>query len=129
MVLMRNAWIDFFDARARLGEQISGLLGEDHDLAVLKTFAAAHIGKGVSAKQSETIFKLAQKRQDELRGQAKELAETLFAVSPKALAAETKTYWNSAKSKTLEESAGKAAKPIAETLPLAEERDDEASAG
>jgi hypothetical protein len=95
-LLLEGVWPDFYNARAVVGETIAGLLGADHDLAILKHFAAAHIDKGLTGRQAEAVFVLAQERQDLLRTQAQVAGQALNAAKPEGLARETETYWKSA---------------------------------
>jgi CHAD domain-containing protein len=95
-LLLNGVWPDFYRARAAVAERVAGLLGADHDLSILKHFAASHIDKGLSAKQAEVLFALAQERQDELRAQAQIAGQALNAAKPDGLARETEIYWVSA---------------------------------
>ena len=95
-LLLNGVWPDFYHARAAVAEKVAGLLGADHDLSILKHFAASHIDKGLTAKQAEVLFALAQERQDELRAQAQIAGQALNAAKPDGLARETEIYWVSA---------------------------------
>jgi hypothetical protein len=95
-LLLKGVWPDFYHARAMVGEKVAGLLGADHDLAILKHFAAAHIDKGLSARQAEVVFALAQERQDEVRAQAQIAGQALNAAKPENLGREAEIYWTSA---------------------------------
>ncbi|MET0545452.1 MAG: CHAD domain-containing protein [Caulobacterales bacterium] len=99
MQLLHAAWPEFFDVRANLAQDIARLLGDDHDLSILKTFAAERIGAGLTEKQAGVVFDFAQKRQDKLRAKAKVLGGALLAATPKALAQETEAYWEMSKDK------------------------------
>ena len=95
-VLLEGVWPDFYNARAAVAEKVAGLLGADHDLAILKHFAAARIDKGLTGRQAETLFALAQERQDVLRTQAQIAGQALNAAKPENLGRETEIYWSSA---------------------------------
>ncbi len=95
-VLLEGVWPDFYNARGAVAAKVASLLGADHDLAILKHFAASHIDKGLTARQAETLFALAQERQDEYRAQAQIAGQALNAAKPQSLARETEVYWNSA---------------------------------
>jgi CHAD domain-containing protein len=95
-LLLNGVWPDFYHARAAVAEKVAGLLGADHDLSILKHFAASHIDKGLTEKQAEILFALAQERQDELRAQAQIAGQALNAAKPDGLARETEIYWRSA---------------------------------
>lgn len=90
MVLLAPAWPEHFHARSTEARRLAQLLGEDHDMAVLREFVtAAHDGHHTVDRASmRTIVELARDRQHALRRQARPRAGRLLALPAKALAQE-----------------------------------------
>jgi len=89
--LMRRAWSEEMGARIELARSLSQLLGEDHDLAVLATFASA-ISDPTPALQAE-VMAACRARQKIIRRLARPLARRLFAESPSDFARRISIYW------------------------------------
>lgn len=98
MLLLDRAWPELFDARAKVAKQLSELLGEDHDLAILVEHAQARAaGKKKDAKRaSGRIIDRARARQDELRRHAHAKGEALFAEDAGNFAERIEAYWSAA---------------------------------
>ena len=109
MALLREAWPEMLDARITTAKQLSTLLGEDHDIAVMQ--AAIETGNAhllpvgakalkpkprLSAHQHKLTQAVAVARQQHLRQQCRTLGQRLFAESPSAFRDRMATYWAAA---------------------------------
>ena len=94
MALLSRAWPEYFNLRAAAAREISQILGDDHDLAVLLHFAKSD--RGARAPESGQIENMIRMRQYELRAQAYPRAARLFAEPPKAFGRRIACYWETA---------------------------------
>jgi CHAD domain-containing protein len=92
MSLLARAWPDKFAVRVLAARELSQMLGDDHDLAML--IAAAVKADDISADDKEAIVALCLARQRALRLAAEPRAERLFAETPKAFAKRMAVYWH-----------------------------------
>ena len=88
MALLSRAWPEEFAVRVAAARELSQLLGDDHDLAILKLAA-----RGLSDADQSIICKLCQRRQIELRTAARARAERLYCEKPSAFGSRMKGYW------------------------------------
>lgn len=107
MMLLSAAWPDWFKARAELANKLSDVLGEDHDLYVLKGHVAglpASNGTrgGIAASDRRRMTAMIEKRQEELRAKALQLGDRLYSRTPKRLVEEIRDYWRLASAKPRE---------------------------
>lgn len=96
MVLLSRAWTDCMEARINESRELSQLLGDDHDMAILADFVHSPRAAGIPAEQIDLIEKLARERQEQLRASARPLGKRLYAEPAKALKRRIATYWESA---------------------------------
>jgi CHAD domain-containing protein len=96
MSLLSRSWPEAMSARATEAKELSRLLGEDHDLAVLIAFAGSQAGKHLGPEDVEGLVKLCRTCQDELRAQAKPRGERLFVERPDDLRDRVHLYWTNA---------------------------------
>jgi CHAD domain-containing protein len=92
--LLAPAWPDVLDAQAEAAHELSELLGDDHDLAVLDQRLAddaAPLAPAVDAQRGE-LRALVAHRSGELRADAARLGRRLYAESPKAFARRLARY-------------------------------------
>lgn len=92
MSLLGRAWPDEFAVRVTAARELSQILGDDHDLAIL--IAAVTAAEGISAEQKEAIVELCLSRQRVLRQSAEPRAGRLFAETPKAFTKRVAAYWH-----------------------------------
>ncbi|MGL4395296.1 MAG: CHAD domain-containing protein [Hyphomicrobium sp.] len=95
MALIWRAWPELLSVRIDAAREISQILGDDHDLAMLlvKTQELAP----VLGDARGAIDRLARARQEELREAAASRVARLFAESPKAFARRMSAYWDAAR--------------------------------
>jgi CHAD domain-containing protein len=96
MTLLSRAWPDYLGARAAEARNLSQLLGDDHDLAVLIAFVHSDAGAALHGEQAALIERAARQRQDELRLTARPYGERLFIDTPKRLRRNIGVYWKAA---------------------------------
>lgn len=96
MALLSNAWPDYFAVRVNEARALSQILGDDHDLALLKAFVAAEPSARISSAQANSIGKLGRRRQKQLRTMAQPIGVRLYAEGAKGLHRRMSQYWLSA---------------------------------
>ena len=96
MSLLSRGWPEAMSARASEAKELSRLLGEDHDFAVLLAFVSEQAGKHLEVGDVEALAKLCRTCQDELRAQARPRGERLFAERPQDLEERVHLYWTNA---------------------------------
>ncbi len=93
MRLLRDMWPRVINGYRKACDDLSSLLGDDHDLAVLHE----HITQNPSLMPNSTdrgVFDdLIRLRQSELRAQARPLGVRLYAEKPRELCARFEQYW------------------------------------
>lgn len=83
MALLSRAWPEEFAARVTVSRELSQVLGDDHDLVLVKS-AAVQLQGDEAAKNGAAIVELCERRQAALRDAMKPLAARLYAESPQA---------------------------------------------
>ncbi len=96
MLLLSKAWPEVLLPRARAARQISELLGEDHDLAILQAYLKAHPDLSLTARERQRIEAYCSARQAEIRTQCRPLGARLLAESPKDHVHRIGSYWQAA---------------------------------
>lgn len=91
MSLLARAWPEEFAVRVTAARELSQLLGDDHDLAML--IAATVKAQDLSAEQKEAIVKQCLRDQQNLRVAAEVRARRLFAERPAAFVRRMAAYW------------------------------------
>lgn len=92
MALFLRCWPDAIGARVRLARGLSEILGQDHDLAMLRASAAKHL----AVRHARTIDGIAREMQAGLRERSAPLGHMLFAEKPAELADRIGRYWAAA---------------------------------
>jgi CHAD domain-containing protein len=98
MSLLSRGWPEAMSARAGEAKELSRLLGEDHDLAVLLGFAGGQADRHLEPGDLEALTSVCRACQAELRAEAKPRAERLFAERPDDLREHVRLYWTTAAS-------------------------------
>ena len=93
MTLLERAWPDYLGARVSEARNLSQLLGDDHDLAMLVAFVHSDAAAGFGNEQAAIVEKAARQRQAELREAARPRGERLFADGPRRLRRNIAAYW------------------------------------
>lgn len=91
MALLSRAWPEYFNARVAAARELSQILGDDHDLAVL--LAAAD--KDLAGPERAQLEQLVRERQGALRREAHPRANRLFAERPRDFVSRICCYWDS----------------------------------
>ncbi len=114
MALLTRLWPQMFSARVEAARELSQILGDDHDLALLKTRIAALDAEALSDVENDALLALILARQDMLRRLAKPRGIMLFAAPPKAHGRWIAALWDAAVAKAkLDSEAEKAGYPRA----------------
>jgi CHAD domain-containing protein len=98
MALLSRAWPDEFAARVAAARELSQMLGDDHDIALLKAAA-----KGLDEAQCGAICKLCEQRQAEIRDAVTYAARRMYAEPAPAFGRRMAAIWD----------AGRRIKPLA----------------
>jgi CHAD domain-containing protein len=96
MVLLSRAWPQCLEARAGEARELSQLLGDDHDLAVLVGFVHSEPGSALRGETAALVETAARNRQGELRGAARPRGDRLFAQGAGQLSHDIGIYWDAA---------------------------------
>ncbi len=94
MRLLRNIWEAPLKARCDEVDALSDLLGDDHDLAILRKTLVDSAGEFGEAVLRQTLLGLIAQRQVELRTKANSLGARIFAEKPKRLVKRLSHYWD-----------------------------------
>lgn len=103
MALLSKAWPAMFEARVALARDLSQLLGEDHDLAILKARLAALPSESLSKADIEEIERIASDRQQALRRAARPRGQMLYAEKAKAHGSRIVALWQAALARARED--------------------------
>lgn len=93
MRLLRNVWPGLMKQRARLVHDLASLLGDDHDLAVMRQTVVRSPDEFGDKKTRQLLFGLIDRRMAELQAAARPLGEHVLAEKPKALARRLESHW------------------------------------
>ena len=114
MALLTRLWPQMFSARVEAARELSQILGDDHDLALLKTRIAALDAEALSDVENDALLALISARQHMLRRLAKPRGIMLFAAPAKAHGRWIAALWDAAVAKAkLDSEAEKAGYPRA----------------
>jgi CHAD domain-containing protein len=92
LLIVRNAWPEVLDEVADQAHDLSDVLGDHHDLAVLRD-DVLNRRELLAEGQLEKLLASISERQDDLAAQAVALGERLYAEKPKAFAKRVGLYW------------------------------------
>lgn len=106
MTLLSKAWPQLFSAQLEAARELSQILGDDHDLALLRAKMAELPADALPKEDSLEIETLIQVRQNALRSLAKPAGDIIFAESPKAHGRRFAGIWRGAIARLNEENAG-----------------------
>jgi CHAD domain-containing protein len=94
--LVRRGWPPVLGATADEAHELSDLLGDDHDLAVLVS-DLDEAGAQLTAEQRERLHDLVTRRRAELQEEAFAYGERLLAEKPKRFVRRVEDYWKAMK--------------------------------
>jgi len=90
--LLSASWPEMMREQIKLARSLSQILGDDHDLSVLRNFALRHRSLGTKAEVA-AFASFCSQRQLMLRSAADVHGRRLFADKPKSLAKRLAAYW------------------------------------
>jgi CHAD domain-containing protein len=94
--LVSPAWPEALRPRIDLAQELSQLLGDEHDLSVLRERVSAHCGSALADDEMTEFLQLCRNRQLELRRLARGRGARLFGEKPKAFRLRIANYWRTA---------------------------------
>lgn len=98
--LLRSLWETVLQARREELHQLSDLLGDAHDLAVLRRWLVDHAAKVGASEELHYVLASADERRQILRAHAFPLGRRLFFDQPKQLRERARVYWTSWRAET-----------------------------
>ncbi|HYD15570.1 MAG TPA: CHAD domain-containing protein [Hyphomicrobium sp.] len=122
MTLLSRAWPPLFDAHVEAARELSQILGDDHDLAILRQRMSSLPADMLSADDIKEIESLIQARQESLRLAAKPRGDIVFAERPKAHGHRITGIWAGAKAEKREDADTEVAAPPKRTRAKAQAR-------
>jgi len=91
--ILRAIWPEMMEPLAGQADHLGELLGDDHDLVVLRQILTQDPKRFGGEKGLELLFALIDRRRKELEGEATLLGHRLFLDSPRDFACRLKGYW------------------------------------
>jgi len=91
--LLRRTWSEMMEVHVKAADDLSDLLGDDHDLAVLRSTVLDGPDAFGDTTDVQTLIGLIDRRRAELQSEARPLGERLFAEKPNRFAARLRKYW------------------------------------
>ena len=104
--LLENAWPEAMKSRAKSLKRLSDLLGEDHDLVVLREKFQAAAGEIADESAVARCLELVDRRRGEVFAELKPSGRLIYAEKAKQLRDRLTTYWRIACSETNSHGAG-----------------------
>lgn len=96
MALLSRAWPAMFEAEIEAARRLSQILGDDHDLALLRVKLALLPADALPPRDAEEIETLIAARQKALRRSARPQGDVIFAERPKAHGCRISGIWHGA---------------------------------
>jgi CHAD domain-containing protein len=94
--LLEPIWSDIVTPLADQTHHLTDLLGDDHDLVVLRGIAVEN-GENGKTKENELVLTLIDERRAKLQEEARMLGAKLYAETPREFAERLHGYWKSAR--------------------------------
>lgn len=91
--LVRRIWPDMLQVHRDAADNLADLLGDDHDLAVMRQAFVDDDAPFGNSADLQTMLGLIDQRRGELQSLARPLGERLFAEKPRCLVARFHVYW------------------------------------
>ena len=91
--LVREVWKSLMKQRSKALKELTDLLGDDHDLAVLRQLLLEDPDTFGKCRTVQATIGLLDRRRLELQDQAESLGKRLYAGSPKKVGQRTRRYW------------------------------------
>ena len=111
--LLERAWPELMQAHAAAARELSQILGDDHDLAVLAGFLERAPKGEIGKMEARHIRKSIRERQGALRELARPRLQRLFADKPDEMGRRLESWWKA--SKRLKRETGPDPVPVAST--------------
>lgn len=111
MQLLSKAWPQLFSAQLEAARELSQILGDDHDLALLRAKLAELPENALSKNDADDVEALIQVRQRALRNLAKPIGDIIFAEKPKAHGRRIAAIWRGGAARHKEDTSGEPALP------------------
>jgi len=118
--LVRNAWPEAIAPRIDLASELSGIVGLDHDIAVLIAFIRRNRAILGARGEVKALIRSARDEQTALRAAAHLRARRLYNLSPRAMARMIETNWAVAQAMAGETRDADTASPRANVVTLAQ---------
>lgn len=103
MALLQKAWPAIFAAQLEAARELSQVLGDDHDLALMRIHLATLPPDMLSTGETHALEELIQSRQVALRRAARPMGDMIYAEKPKPHGRRIAGIWNGAVARSREE--------------------------
>jgi CHAD domain-containing protein len=94
MLLLRGLWPSLLKAWADDSHALADILGDDHDLVVLRVVISRDLRDAVGVADRNALLRAIDRRRARLVDEARPLGRRLYAESPRELADRWGTYWH-----------------------------------
>lgn len=111
MALLSKAWPALFEVHIEAARELSQVLGDDHDLALLRLRLAALPPDALWAEDANAIETMIRTRQQALRRSARPMGDMIFAERPKAHGRRIAAVWHGAAARNREQAGSREAAP------------------
>jgi CHAD domain-containing protein len=91
--LLKNTWPAVLEARQSALKELSDLLGDDHDLVVMRGVVRGEPERFSGCEAADSLVELIDRRAQELRKRAEHLGRRLYAASPKSQVKQMRACW------------------------------------
>jgi CHAD domain-containing protein len=98
--LLSDAWPAMLEVRETALKELSDMLGDDHDMTVLREILQNEPALLPDAEAGELFAKVIERRKSELREEAELFGRRLFAGTPKSQGRQMQAYWDTWKTES-----------------------------
>ncbi len=91
--LLQELWPEVLKSRRAALKQLADILGDEHDLVVMKQTVATLDSELRESEDLAAFFALIERRQHQLRAAARSLGDRVYAETPKRLHRRFRAYW------------------------------------
>jgi CHAD domain-containing protein len=92
--LLHCLWPEMLAVHIEAADNLSDILGDEHDLAVLQQRIAEEVGSGYRDAAIQIIYQLIDQRRKQLQAETRIIGLRIFAEKPKKLTSRLGRYWH-----------------------------------
>jgi len=91
--LLRPVWPPVMEVVAAELDRLGEILGEDHDLSVLRTAVLTELSRPIRATTLQALLELIDERQEQLRQEARGIGQRVYVERPRDFTGRLRGYW------------------------------------